>query len=49
MVFDNSLLTSWMAFLVDLALEVLSSLSAMVFGFTLGADAVGAKLSCLSG
>ena len=37
MVFDNSLLTSWRAFLVGSALEVLSSLTAMVFGITLGA------------
>ena len=52
MVFDNSLLTSWRAFLVGSALEVLSSLKAKVFGVTLGAVCwtgidipVGAKLS----
>ena len=37
MVFGNSLLTLWHAFLVGLALEVLSSVTAMAFGVTLGA------------
>ena len=37
MVFGNSLLTLWHAFLVGLALEVLSTVTAMAFGVTLGA------------